>query len=183
MGVFPARRRHPAVLDLRHPTPERLAAALLAVGPDPAGLLRAFAAARKPPGTVAYTAAEHVPAARADAREGRYLADLVWAEEPEERGPWHLYRGLRLALITSGHPWLGLAKLADLRSEQRLIACCDEVPPLREIDAFWRGHRHRRAGELLLLSAWDAQRGQVWGIDGEGSPRVIADQKGVRPLS
>lgn len=175
LGARVALHRPSAVLDLRHPSPERLAAALLEVGPDPAGLLRAFAAAQKPPGTVAYTAAEHVPPARTDARAGSYLADLVWAEEPEERGHWHLYRGLRLALITSGLPWLGLAKLADLRAEQRLIACCDEVPPLQEVDAFWRGHRHRREGDLLLLAVWDEERGQVWGVDGEGSPRVIAE--------
>ncbi|MBL8898921.1 MAG: hypothetical protein JNM84_14875 [Planctomycetes bacterium] len=164
------------MLDLRQPTPASLAAALLETGPDAAALLRAFAAAAKPAGTVAYTAAEHVPPDRCDARAGLYLADLVWAEEPEERSPWHLYRGLRLALIVGGAPWLGLAKLADLRATHRLIAFGDDVPPLRDIEAFWRGHRHRQSGELLLLAAWDEMRGQVYGIDGEGSPRVLAER-------
>jgi hypothetical protein len=165
------------VLDLRQPTPDRLAAALLETGPEPAALLRAFAAAEKPPGTVAYTTAEHVPAGRSDARAGLYLADLVWAEEPEERGPWQLYRGLRLALIAGGQPWLGLAKLADLRATHRLLALGSDAPPLRDIDAFWRAHRHRRPGDLLLLAAWDEERGQVFGIDGEGSPHLLADHR------
>ncbi|MBK9385782.1 MAG: hypothetical protein IPN34_13310 [Planctomycetes bacterium] len=167
-------------MDLRQPTAAKLAIALLDAGPETAALLRAFAAAAKPAGTVAYAAAEHLPPGRRDARAGLYLADLVWAEEPEERSPWHLYRGLRLALIAGGQPWLGLAKLADLRVEHRLLALSEDVPPLRDIDAFWRGHRYRQSGELLLLAAWDGGRGQVYGIDGEGSPRLLAEHRSIK---
>lgn len=121
----------------------------------------------KPLRTVAYVAAEFAIPDRPDVRVGTYFVDLIWADEPTQQSPWQDYRGLRLALVAGGAPWMALARLADLRADHRVFVSDEALPPRAEIEGFWREHRHRRSEDRLLIAHVERGQLQVWRVDGE----------------
>lgn len=150
-------------LDLRELAPRELVRSVFVRADEPGDALRALANAHLPARTVAYAAAEHLEVRRPEARAGRYLADVVWADEVLATGAWHHYRGLRLAALLAELPWLGIATLADLRADLRVLLLRAPLPPAEELVAFWS--QHRSAADPLFLLSWTESSRTAWELD------------------